>query len=403
MSQRPFWGLTAAAMMLTLIPASPVSADDLRDDLSRLAEHIRTLAGQIDDATAERSQLAAEIRSASASLDRLLVDVSTNESAVAVLEAGIKDQGGRIDTVRHRLSDSYASLYETHSTLVGRRRSAIELARNAYQAGRLGTAAVALTAHRMSDVSIALVYLERVASTNANALTVLIELENRAIDEQSAVLVEQRILAAEASQMETLRSNLRYVLDELNRDRGFLEGTISSLEALLVALDEELAEFSGELEGLELEQGRIKRKITEAQSKRAAPKVSATGVVRPVPGAITSRYGPRVHPVFGDIRVHTGVDLAAGYGERVRGAKAGTVILARNWGGYGRTVVIDHGGGLSTLYAHLSSLSVKDGDTVAAGTVVGKVGTSGLSTGAHLHFEVRRHGDDVDPGPYLRG
>ena len=95
--------------------------------------------------------------------------------------------------------------------------------------------------------------------------------------------------------------------------------------------------------------------------------------------------------------------MAAGHGQPIKAARSGTVILAATWGGYGRTIVIDHGGGVSTLYAHQASLNVSYGDTVEAGEVIGKVGTSGLSTGPHLHFEVRLGGDPVDPAPYLNG
>jgi len=99
--------------------------------------------------------------------------------------------------------------------------------------------------------------------------------------------------------------------------------------------------------------------------------------------------------------VHTGIDLRAAWGEPVAAAAAGRVIFAGPYGGYGNAVIIDHGGGMSTLYAHLSSIAVGYGETVTAGQTIGRVGSTGLSTGPHLHFEVRIDGQPVDPMPYL--
>ena len=403
MSRRLLTKLLAFGMIWTVVVPGPVAADDLEDDLAGVADRISALAAQIDAVTAARSQLAAEIRAAGGRMERLLADVNTNEAAMSGIEGGIASQEQRLAEVTAHLADSYSGLYATQTDIAWRRASAIQSAREAYQGGRMDTAAVTVIAKRLSDVSIALVYLERAATTNEEALTTLFILEDRAVDQQIAVTAEEAVLVAEAAQMELLLSDLDIVSDELAQDRNLLVETIIELEALLAALDEELAEFSDELDGLESEQKKIKRKIADEQAKRSAPPISAAGFVRPVPGVVTSDFGPRVHPVLGYSRLHTGVDMAAGYGQRVKAAKGGTVILAGNWGGYGRTVVIDHGGGVSTLYAHLSYLSVRNGDSLSAGVIVGKVGMSGLSTGPHLHFEVRRRGDPIDPAPFLKG
>lgn len=122
---------------------------------------------------------------------------------------------------------------------------------------------------------------------------------------------------------------------------------------------------------------------------------------RPAVGAVTSGFGPRRHPVTGQQRHHAGVDIAAPSGAPVRAATAGTVSFAGTASGYGRTVIIDHGSGLTTLYAHLSSTTVRPGQPVTAGARVGAVGSTGLSTGPHLHFEVRVDGRPQDPSRWL--
>lgn len=121
----------------------------------------------------------------------------------------------------------------------------------------------------------------------------------------------------------------------------------------------------------------------------------------PVSSKISSYYGMRLHPVLRINKLHTGVDITASYGSSIVAANAGKVILAKYTNGYGRTTVIDHGGGVATLYGHQSAISVKVGQVVSLGQQIGKVGSTGWSTGNHLHFEVRLKGGLLDPIGYI--
>lgn len=119
--------------------------------------------------------------------------------------------------------------------------------------------------------------------------------------------------------------------------------------------------------------------------------------LRPVPGRITSGFGYRRHPVFKISKLHTGVDFAAPMGTPVHAAAGGVVYFAGWWGGYGNVVILDHGGGWATLYAHNSKLAVSAGQSVQAGQVISYSGSTGLSTGPHVHFEVRKNGVPINP------
>jgi murein DD-endopeptidase MepM/ murein hydrolase activator NlpD len=121
----------------------------------------------------------------------------------------------------------------------------------------------------------------------------------------------------------------------------------------------------------------------------------------PVNGPVTSPFGWRIHPILGYKKFHTGIDIGVGYGTPIHAADSGSVIYATWMGGYGNVIIIDHGRGISTLYAHQSSLAVGTGAHVTRGQVVGYVGSTGFSTGPHLHFEVRLNGNPVDPMAYL--
>ena len=125
---------------------------------------------------------------------------------------------------------------------------------------------------------------------------------------------------------------------------------------------------------------------------------------QPLPGAldVTSTYGYRTDPFLGRPALHSGMDLRAPYGDPVRATASGRVTVAENSGGYGNMVEVDHGAGLATRYGHLSQIDVSEGQWVEAGAIIGRIGSTGRSTGPHLHYEVRVDGAAVDPGRYLK-
>ncbi|HEX2661166.1 MAG TPA: peptidoglycan DD-metalloendopeptidase family protein [Polyangia bacterium] len=134
-----------------------------------------------------------------------------------------------------------------------------------------------------------------------------------------------------------------------------------------------------------------------APASSHAPSARHHVSIGPVSGEVTSPFGQRIHPISGDSRFHTGVDLRAPSGSPIRAAAEGVVREAGKRGGYGNAVELDHGDGTSTLYAHASALLVKPGQHVDQGQPIALVGQTGSATGPHLHFELRRHGHPVEP------
>ncbi|NJO51181.1 MAG: peptidoglycan DD-metalloendopeptidase family protein [Leptolyngbyaceae cyanobacterium RM2_2_4] len=132
------------------------------------------------------------------------------------------------------------------------------------------------------------------------------------------------------------------------------------------------------------------------------PVIRGTGqFIYPLVGIVTSNFGWRIHPILGYRRFHAGVDFGASHGSTIQAADAGVVIFSGWYGGYGNAVVISHGGSLTTLYAHASELYVSQGQTVQQGQAIAAVGSTGFSTGPHLHFEVRQNGEPVNPLEFL--
>jgi murein DD-endopeptidase MepM/ murein hydrolase activator NlpD len=149
----------------------------------------------------------------------------------------------------------------------------------------------------------------------------------------------------------------------------------------------------------------ISERITDMIKRLEAngqPIGKGTGAMNwPIRGSITSPYGWRIHPIFGSQKFHAGLDISADYGDPVKAADEGVVVSAGWLGGYGYTVMLDHGGGIVTLYAHNSELTVSVGETVLKGQTVALAGSTGYATGPHCHFEVRVHGETVNPLNYL--
>ena len=208
--------------------------------------------------------------------------------------------------------------------------------------------------------------------------------------------------AASVGEVERLKEGLEADLADLEDRRAQQSAIKAELDKRRRALEQEFAEWDRESSELEsfIQVEEYHQKAAEwvrAQEEAAA----VGGFVWPTAGVVSSGYGNRLHPILGVYRLHAGIDLGTAHGQPVYSSRAGVVITAGAWGGYGNAVVLDHGDGLSSLYAHLSAVTVRPGDLVVGLQQVGSIGSSGLSTGPHLHFEIRQNGRAVDPLGYL--
>lgn len=212
-------------------------------------------------------------------------------------------------------------------------------------------------------------------------------------------------IAAAKEELENILVRQEENAENLEKRRSALDATLAQKQKLLDDAKKDVEKYKAIYEAAEEAEAALIRENAKALSYSANP-VKYTGgkFTWPVPGSqrVTSSYGYRIHPVYKTRKFHTGIDIGAGYGLNIVASADGTVTMATTNGGYGKCIIINHGSGLSTLYGHCSTLLVSVGDKVTKGQIIAKVGSTGVSTGPHLHYEVRVNGSTTDPIQYVK-
>jgi len=203
--------------------------------------------------------------------------------------------------------------------------------------------------------------------------------------------------------VERKKNEVGLLTQELLAQKADAEGQIGYQKTSIARLKSDRRAMEVAQSQLEQDSGTISLLIQRyAAQNRNNIAFRGTGqLILPCLGEVTSGFGWRMHPVLGYERFHSGLDIGADYGTTIHAADRGTVIFAGWYGGYGNAVIIDHGGNMTTLYAHSSELYVVEGQNVQRGQAIAAVGSTGLSTGPHLHFEVRQEGEPTDPMAFL--
>ncbi len=271
--------------------------------------------------------------------------------------------------------------------------------------------------------------------TNMELITLIADADSQAVDQMQIALDDaqaqaeyalqeaedmQAIAEEKQQQLQELEDRIGVTtaaLDDVNTQISNAEAQEDALEAYAESLDSQIYQLQQEQAASATRAAQATATTTTGSSGTSSGSSSSgTGtsgggsMLWPTSGGyISSYYGWRTHPVYGTQKFHSGIDIAVGFGTPVVAADSGTVIyletpcLGCNYGGsgYGNYVIIDHGNGISTLYGHMRNVYVSNGETVSAGQQIGEVGSTGTSTGAHLHFEVRVNGSTVDPTGYV--
>lgn len=391
-------GLLALPILVSPPGPPPAAAQGEEDRLEQVEQQIADLRRRITAAQSERTDLAGSIEESQARMAEAKAALAEAEAGLAEAEAAVDFREESVAGLGQRIRlldvELAGTRLEQLLTLDLVRERAAELYMNA----SAGIEAAFLDSEGFNTASIRVQYMGDLLAETQLLLGSLESLERQELARQDRLRAEQGeeavLLAAleeDLARAEERRSAAAAAREDLSRE-------LSRQEALLLQVNEEITDHEGQVKALEAESERLEREIL----LRLVREGRAPGrLAWPVDGVLTSPFGMRIHPVLGGRRMHNGIDLGLPTGSPIYAAANGKVILTGRRGGYGRTVVVDHGGGLSTLYAHQSSIAVSVGDEVLAGDVIGYIGCTGYCTGPHLHFEVRELGAPVDPMQYL--
>ena len=254
------------------------------------------------------------------------------------------------------------------------------------------------------------------ASTLAEFLTAVDDIgeimqSDRALED--AYIEARENTEAVVAEYEEYKADIVEKQDELRTEQAELQSELDEATALITDITANLADNAAVLEQFEAAEREAETNVAnmvlalekKRQAEAAAAVVGTGAFIWPVPSCtyLTSRFGLRVHPIYGTTKSHTGVDIGAESGATIVAADGGTVVIAGVNSGYGNCVMIDHGNGYKTLYGHMSSIAVTNGQTVSQGDTVGYVGSTGVSTGPHCHYEVWKDGARIDPEQFYTG
>jgi murein DD-endopeptidase MepM/ murein hydrolase activator NlpD len=371
-------GLAAAlACAIAVSPVGGAIAQDLQSQLDAKR-------AQLDEANQQEGVLSSEIAHYSDRIDQVAGEVAVLRNREAIVQAQLDEVKARLRREKHHLEILRARLGRSLKVLRDRLVAI-------YRADEPDALTVILNSDGFDDLLDRYEYLQRIEEQDASIVNRVRGLRDETRDTVERIEAARDEIAARKAELERTRMELEAREAELDAVRDRKQGALDEVQATQERLEGDI----GDLEG------QIQAALQAAQSETTAPLPagpiqgeSASGFIWPVNGPVVSPFGMR----WGQL--HAGIDIAVPAGTPIRASKSGTIALAAPYGGYGNYTCIDHGGGVSSCYAHQSSFAVTSG-SVSQGQVIGYVGCTGHCFGDHLHFEIRINGAPTDPLGYL--
>jgi murein DD-endopeptidase MepM/ murein hydrolase activator NlpD len=369
---------TLLIMVFFISAVLPVYADELeetRRQLEAISRNIDATQSKVTSVKKQESSIMGQIQSLEKEISSTENQITATEDRIAFLQDSIVATQADIEETEQNLKEKSELLSERLVVL--------------HEQGEVTYLEVLLSATDFKD------FLTRYEMVNS-----IIEQD---VDLIASINQDKQDLEMRKSDLEVKKKELENALKQQESMRAQLDEQKAEKKQILASVQNERAAFEKALQELEETSRQLEQMIRQLQG--GSSEALGTGVYTwPTPGftTITSPYGMRYHPILKTRKMHTGVDIGAPMSATIVAADSGKVIHAGWMGGYGQVIVIDHGNGVSTLYAHQSAFLVGNGATVSKGQAIGKVGSTGWSTGPHLHFEVRINGSYTDPMPYIR-
>ncbi|MFA6807456.1 MAG: peptidoglycan DD-metalloendopeptidase family protein [Eubacteriales bacterium] len=358
-----------------VLSATPVGADNLNDAIKQQQELIQkqnSAQGQLNNLTIKENQMTKQIQQLTVDISKAEIDLETKENEFTKVQA-------EVEAVQQEVDQKKEELENRQDTMRKRMRSI-------YEDGQVNYMEVLFQSTNISDFICRMEYVGCLVDNDQKLLDDL-KSQKSQLDEKEKELLAKM---AEAKKLK----------EEAVAAKAYLDDKKSSKEIALVDNEQSQEAILEQIAKMENDSKNLEEKIRQLQSQNTGIVGSVTTWPTPSCRYITSPFGYRIHPTTGKYTLHTGVDIGASYGATIVSAGSGIVIFSGWYGAYGNAIIIDHGNGVSTLYGHMSSIVAKVKTAVVPGQTIGYVGTTGWSTGPHLHFEVRVNGTPVNPLQY---
>ena len=341
---------------------------ELKEQIEQANQELSETQSQLSDNLKEIEKLDQKIEDSENELNQLNEQVQSLKEEIAVVEKELAEVTEKYEAQKEIFEKRVVALYET---------------------GEISYLDILLNSSSVYEFVSSYYVISEIAEADNDLL-------NSIGDKKDEIELSKKTLDKE-------KENLAALVETQQRTSKILQNTKTIRENYVSKLSQEEREKQEQIDEMTAQYKAINTQILELLNQGIDTEYIGGELAWPVPGytRITSKYGMRVHPITGQYKLHTGVDISAPMGANFIAANDGIVVKAEYNTAYGRMVVIDHGGGISTLYAHGSEILVEVGQAVKRGDSILKVGSSGYSTGPHAHFEVRINGVVTDPMPYI--
>jgi len=392
----PFF--VALALGVAVAIATGASAQTPESDKAAVDARIASLQAEIAEAKAKEGVLTTQLSAVVDELESAQAAVDSAESALSGLEAELASAQARLEQLTSLLEQQTRRLERLQAEHAKAVTILEDRVRAAYIDEPPDLVSFLVSASSFDEVIDSVELISRIGAQDRRIANQVERAKRRAAQERRATIATKRLQVATVEVIADNAREARVVRDGLAGDRDRLATVESLKESALTNARETREEYLQEVEGLLAQSAALAARIQEAQrgaGSTGTGQPSAAGLIWPCDGVVVSGFGMR----WG--RMHEGIDIGCAFGAPNRAAASGTVIYSGWLGGYGNLIVIDHGNGLSTAYAHATTLLVGVGQAVSQGDTVSLVGSTGNSSGPHLHFEVRVNGSAVDPLFYL--
>jgi murein DD-endopeptidase MepM/ murein hydrolase activator NlpD len=393
----PRRSLALGVLALALVVAAPAGGQSVEDEKAAVDARIATLQAEIDGAKAKEGVLTSQLSSVVSELEAAQSAVEQAQGSLDALEVELAAEQARLERLTKLLEVQTKRLKRLQKAYLGAVSVLEARVRAIYIEESPDVLSFLVSASSFDDLIDTYEFLERIGLQDERIARQVERAKLKAAAERRATVSTRRLTAASVSVIVARTEEARSVRNELAASRDTLLAARALKRSALVNVRESRAEYLAEVESLAAQSAALAEAIRDAQAQASTGSgtPSASGFIWPVNGAVVSGFGMR----WG--RMHEGIDITAPIGTPVWAAADGTVIHAGWLGGYGNLVVLDHGDGLATAYAHASAILVALGQRVSQGSTIALVGSTGNSSGPHLHFEVRVNGSAVDPLLYL--